>query len=466
MHIVMFSMTPLFARKSMGGAQKQLKKVALHLAEQGHEVTLLCTWRKDTPAPFHWHERARVIPLYRFKQPFPEPYETPVYNIANAINDTADYLARADVFYNHDGGLIFPYVYQDTPAVISLRSILFSETLQSGFLFNGDALILPSQHTAQSWLQTSGQFFPQLEGRLRVIHNGLDFEQYRPTSPDALRALIPDFDPQRWQYLLYPHRPETPKGIEQAILVAEKLIKDYGMTRLRVLVPRWIDTGLAEHVRAYYQGLERQIAERGLKDVFIFHDWVSDELMPTYLSAGSASLVLGNYVETFGNIPYESLACGTLPVVARVGAYRGMLDAHVPMVDYGDLEGAAEQLADILRHERRTPPETLAWLHQHFQQSEMVRAYEETILQASKQASLAYVPRPVAEVQAWRLPVWCYVTQTGRIWHDFLGAYYDEPELVHLTRQQAVFSPAAVSADVLNRWRRDGFIVPAPSQEA
>jgi glycosyltransferase involved in cell wall biosynthesis len=189
--IVMFSMTPLFADKSMGGAQKQLKKIAVYLAQQGHHVTVLCTWREDASEHFHWHERAQVIPIYRFKQPFPEPYLTPVYNIANAIQDTAQYLADADVFYNHDGGLIFPYIYQDIPTVISLRSILFAETLQSGYLFQGDALIVPSEHTARAWQHTVGRFFPNIAQRLRVIHNGMDYNHYRPTPLTDLRAKLP-----------------------------------------------------------------------------------------------------------------------------------------------------------------------------------------------------------------------------------------------------------------------------------
>lgn len=175
--IVMFSMTPLFRDKSMGGAQKQLKKVALHLAETGHEVTILCTRRSDASEPFHWHERARVLPIFRFKQPFPEPYATPVYNIAAAVQDMGEHLAQADRYYSHDGGLIFPYVYQDIPAVVSLRSILFSETLQSGFLFQGDALILPSEHTRQAYLHTAGRFFAELAGRAHVIHNGFDWDK-------------------------------------------------------------------------------------------------------------------------------------------------------------------------------------------------------------------------------------------------------------------------------------------------
>ena len=45
--IAVFSMTPLFPEQALGGAQKQLKKVALHLGGLGHRVTILCTQRRD-----------------------------------------------------------------------------------------------------------------------------------------------------------------------------------------------------------------------------------------------------------------------------------------------------------------------------------------------------------------------------------------------------------------------------------
>jgi hypothetical protein len=149
MNILAFSMTPLYPDRVMGGAQKQLYAVVLHLARSGHRVRVVCTRREpDAVQPFQWHPNAEVIPTFRFKQPYPEPYATPIFNIANAIQDLGEFLAEADVFYSHDGGFIFPYVYSTTPTVVSLRSVIFSETLQSAFLFQGDDLILISKSPA------------------------------------------------------------------------------------------------------------------------------------------------------------------------------------------------------------------------------------------------------------------------------------------------------------------------------
>lgn len=470
MNIVMFSMTPLFADKSMGGAQKQLKKVALHLAQNGHQVTILCTRRSDAMEPFHWHDNLEIVPIYRFKQPFPEPYATPTFNIAAAIQDTGEYLARADVFYSHDGGLIFPYVYQDTPTVISLRSILFSETLQSGYLFQGDTLILPSDHTRSVWVNTVGRFFPEFKQRAHIIHNGLDFHVYKPTDSSAVAEQL-GVDPSQHRIILYPHRPEEPKGIRQTIALADRLVNQHGMDELRVLVPQWIDTGLSASVREFYDDLERDIAERSLSDHFIFHEWISDSQMPAYLSLGDLTVALGNYVETFGNVPYESLACGTPVLAVRVGPYRDMLAGQIALVDYGDLDAATEAAVEVLNERADVPKATMQWLHENFQQADMVTAYADLILNARKLQSMPYQFKPIERGStAFRLAPWCYKSGK-RIWNDFIGAYSDDPALLaivqsdtHALQEQIAAGRYPSVHEALMTWYRDGYLVPLQEQ--
>jgi glycosyltransferase involved in cell wall biosynthesis len=457
MRILMFSMTPLFADKSMGGAQKQLKKVALHLAEQGHQVTILCTRRSDAREPFQWHDNLRVIPIFRFKQPFPEPYDTAPYNVAAAIQDTSDYLAQSDIFYNHDGGLIFPYLHQQIPSVVSLRSVRFSETIQSGFLFQGDALILPSQHTADVWRHTVGRFFPALDARIHVIQNGLDWEAYRYTLPDKLLAKIP-VNPAEHAIVLYPHRPEENKGIHQTIAIADLLVHKHKIHNLRVLVPKWIDTGLSPEVKAFYDALEQTIAARGLGEHFVFHDWIGDDDMPAFYSLGAVTLAVGNYVETFGNTPYESLACGTPVIAARVAAYRGMLPDEC-LIDYGKVDEAAARAARIITEKQRVDKTMLHWLHTHFAQSDMVEAYARVILNARKLPPMSFMPQPITEATRFKLAPWCYISRYG-VYHDFRGDYTSDPDLVDpVLDYPAGFTMQDTDAEEVMRLYREGYLV-------
>jgi len=450
MHIVMFSMTPLFEHKSMGGAQKQLKKIAIHLAELGHQVTILCT-RRDDAVRFQWHDNLTVIPIFRFKQPFPEPYATDVYNIAHAVQTLNDYLQDADVFYNHDGGIIFPYIYERIPTVISLRSILFAETLQSGFLFQADKLIVPSEHTAHAWQYTVGRFFPEFASRVKVIHNGLDFDVYQPTDATALIERL-GLTPDEHDYILYPHRPDDAKGIRQAIKLMDKLVNERGMTRVRLLVPQWIDTGLSKSVKAYYDELEADIDARGLREHFIFHDWISDDEMPQYFNLGAVTIALGHYVETFGNTPYESLACGTPVVVANVGPYRDMLpNEFVSKVNYDDMDMATEHVARIINDKQRSSDDARLWLKIHFNQEDMVKRYADLILNATVAKRMDYIPQAVTTYQ---LAPWCCLTERG-IYHDFKATYLWDDSFVNWVQGNGTLTGEQL------QWGYDeGYLVP------
>ena len=463
MNIVMFSMSPLFEEKSMTGAQKQLKKVAMYLAEEGHDVTILCS-KRDGSEPFHWHDNLYVLPIYRFKQPLPEPYATPIYNIATAIQDTGDYLAKADRFYSHDGGLIFPYVYQDVPTVISLRSVVAAEALQSGFLFQGDALILPSEHSAGTWKHTVGRFFPNFADRVHVIHNGLDFELYNPLAPTRIFTEVVPIVPGDHSIILYPHRPDEDKGIHQTIEVVDLLVNQHEIDDLKVLLPKWIDNSLSADVRQFYKALEDDIAERGLIDHFVFHEWVSDEMMPEYYSLGDVTFALGSYVETFGNVPYESIACGTPVIASRVGPYRDMLPEDI-LVDYDNVKAIAEKTVAILKKEDVISDETMDWLHKNFRQEDMVKAYADIILNTEKSDPLQYQHSPINEKTCFMLAPWCYVTKRG-IYHDFKGKYCELDDLTRLVSKydDEGFTFEAASEKEVMEWYKEGFLVPLQVQ--
>lgn len=460
-NIAVFSMTPLFPELALGGAQKQLKKVALHLGELGHRVTILCTRRRDTLRSFQWHENVDILPVLRFKQPYPEPYFTPLYHIANAIRTVGSAIAAADVHYSHDGGLIFPYVYQDKPTVISLRSVLFAETLQSALLFQGDEWILPSEHTRASYAAAVGQFAPAVGQRMRAIHNGFDWEQFKYTKPEAIFQVIPP-EVAEHPVMLFPHRPERAKGIDEVIQVAALLKRDYGWSDLRVLAPLWLDAESEPSQRAYYAGLRRKISQAGLAEVFVFHDWINDKLIAEYYSLADVTLCIGSYVETFGNTPFESLGCGTLPILSRVGPYRDLLpNEHVARVDYGDIEATAAIAHEILAQRRRTSPATLRYLQFNFSQAAMASAYADVILGARKKPLLTYRLPRLANDTLYRLAPWCYVSPERGIYHDFRGDFQTEADLVRAAQAYpAGFSARAVDAAQLRVWLDEGYVTP------
>ncbi|MBN1964905.1 MAG: glycosyltransferase family 4 protein [Anaerolineae bacterium] len=465
MNILMFSITPLFPDQVMGGAQKHLQSVAEYLGELGHEVVILCTWREDTPAAFNWHPRVRVEPLLRFKQPFPGPYEAPAYHIAAIIQDLGERLAWADRFYMHDGEMIFPYVYRETPTVISLRDCIYPETWQGAFHFQGDALILVSAYQRDFFAGTVGRFFPAAKERVHLIDNGIDWEHFKPTPPDRIRDYV-DVDPARDAIVLHPHRPELNKGMQQTIDVLDRLVHGYGLSHVKALVPQWIGTDLSPALRAYYDDITRQIEARGLREHVVLHGWIPQALMPEYLSLGTVMLALGSIVEAFGNVVYESLGCGTPAIAARTSVHRELLpDDLLDKVDFDDADTAAAIAAEIITSGRRTSPQTLAALHARFSRPRMVAAYADVILNARKLPPLPYEFHPLDAATRYRLAPWCYPARRG-IYHDFRADYRDLPGLLALDEAhpdgftQAEAAVQGVPGATVQAWYREGYLVP------
>ncbi len=465
MRTVIFCINPLFPSQTMGGATKHLKNIALYLGERGHEVTILCTRRADSYEPFRWSERVQVLPILRFHQPFPGPYATPAHHLAAMVQDMGEFLARADRFYMHDGEFLFPFVYRHIPTVVSLRDVVYPETLLGSFLFAGDVLVMISNYARDHYLQTSGRFFPQLAERIRVIHNGINWAQFRPTPPQAISDIIP-VDPRHDTLILHPHRPEPTKGIFQTIAVVDKLVHRYGWRQIKALVPKWLDIALSGEVAAFYQQIADEIKARDIQANVIFHDWIPQTLMPQYFSMGALTLALGNFVETFGNTVYESLGCGTPAIAARISTHRELLpDGLLDKVDYDDVDTAADIANDILRTRRRTSAETLDYLHTHYSVERQLAAYAETIENARVAEPLAYTFRPLTPQTRWRLAVWCYLAPRG-IYHDFRGDYLAAPDLIRLTNcypdgwTALAAAQQGIAEAQIEAWYRDGYIVP------
>lgn len=461
----MFSITPLFPQHDMGGGQKHLRTIAHYLAERGHDITILCTRRADTRVPFRWSERIEVLPILRFRQPFPGPYDTPAFNIANIVQDVAEQLQGANRFYIHDGEFLFPRVYRHVPTVVSLRDNVYPETTLGAFYFQGHRLIVISEYARKFFTATAGRFFPELPARMLVIPNGIDWERFRPTPPDRILDLVP-VDPKRDLIVLHPHRPEESKGLRQTIAVVDRLVHQHGLSNVKVCVPLWLGLEQDPAIQAAYDHARADIATRGLTGNFVFHPWVPVDLLPEYYSLGGVTLALGSFVESFGNSVYESLGCGTPSIVARISSHRELLpEALIDKVDYDDNETAAALAAAILTERRRTSPETLDYLHTHYRVDRQLQAYADAIEHAEVLDELRYEFTPTGPQTRYQLAPWCYLAARG-IYHDYRADYLEAPPLEGLIAAFAggfTLEDAAargIDGAQMEEWRREGYVVP------
>lgn len=469
MKIVMFSINPLFPEKVTGGASKHLYHIARHLGALGHEVDVVCAQAVDPLPAFSWADRVRVHPVLPFHLPFPQPYAVSGPDLALILDKLSAFLARADRFYIHDGEFLAPDLYQAIPTVVSLRDNIYPESVLGSFIGKYDDLICVSPFSAEVVRATVGRFYPDLDERLHQVNNGVDFEMFKPVDPRPLAEEL-GLDPARQTLLLHPHRPEPGKGLPETIQVTEALVHRHGILDLKVLIPEWIDGMTSQGEADFYHEMVQLMVDLDVRENFVFIPWTPAARMPELYSLGQATLCLGNIVEAFGNVAYESLTCGTPSLVARVGVHRTLLpDDLLDKVDFGDIPAAAERIAAVIRSGRRVSAKTMAYLRSELSFAAQVGRYAEIITGAAKRPPMAFSALQPTPATPYRLAPWCEL-RGDRIYHDFRGRFEPAPSLGELlagtdriTKDDALKQGVA-EAD-WRRWLERTYLVPTRLEE-
>jgi len=464
MKILMFSINPVFPNKVTGGASKHLYHIAQNLGKKGHDVEILCARPEGSLSPFNWAENVRVSPILPFDIPFPQPYAISGADLSLIVDLLASALRDADRFYIHDGEWLIPDVYEAIPTVSSFRDNVYPESVLGTFIGKADDVICVSSFSAAVIEHTAGRFFPDLVNRMHQINNGIDFNLFTEVDVSALSREL-GVDPGQDIILLHPHRPEQGKGLPETIQVVDRLVHQHGLDQLKVLVPEWIGSMVSAGDSAFYNEMMRFINDLGVSDHFVFVPWMPISRMPELYSLGDATLCLGNIVEAFGNVAYESLACGTPSIVARVGVHRTMLpDDLIAKVHYGDIESAVDRVLNIIKGKNQVNQKVKAFLHANMDFDKQVNAYADIITNCKKRERLQFRAPEYTSALPYALAPWCYF-DNERIYHDFRGGFTQADQLAELLSRTETFSKADADAAGIpeNRWEmwlKAGWIVP------
>jgi glycogen synthase len=153
--------------------------------------------------------------------------------------------------------------------------------------------------------------------KIRVIHNGIDLQQYRPTTdPDVLRRY--GIDPDQ-PYVLFVGRITRQKGIIHLV----SAIKDIRPRVQVVLCAGAPDTEEIEREMA--ERVDRARRESDNPIIWIAKVLPREEIVPLYTHA--TLFVCPSVYEPFGIINLEAMACETPVVASAVG---GIKEVVVP----------------------------------------------------------------------------------------------------------------------------------------
>jgi glycogen synthase len=238
----------------------------------------------------------------------------------NTTNLDAD-IVHCHTWYTHFGGILARKNY-GIPLVITVHSLeplrpWKREQLAGGYDFSlwvektalelADAIIAVSGETKRD----IERLFDVDPGRVHVIYNGIDLDQYRKVdSTAALRRY--GIDPNQ-PYLLFVGRITRQKGFQHLVRAIQFMDRDFQI----VLCAAAPDTlGIAEEMKA---AVERAKAQR---PGIIWINEMVDQTVARELYAHAAVFVCPSIYEPFGIINLEAMACETPVVASAVGGIK------------------------------------------------------------------------------------------------------------------------------------------------
>jgi glycosyltransferase involved in cell wall biosynthesis len=428
LRVLAVSIAPLFEGAVHGGSQRILLDVVRALASAGHRVRVVCSARPENEGGFEipvgrTGDPVGVEPLLRLSGFFPDPYEVPPNQLADTARSLAPHLDWADRVYLHADIFHFRSLLPAaTPLIRSFHDYHYETALVSAFAYGADVTVVPSDYLRRCIEATVGRSGLRELERVEVIPNGIDLARYRPGSDTTSR---------KGPVLLHPHRSDPRKGIDQALRVVAAL-KRRGRRGVRLVVPRHIDAAADADTAAYYDAVEQRARGLGVEGSLDIVPWKGEREMPALYRSANVTLCLGNFIESFGLTAYESLACGTPVIAARVGALRDIPEIQgVYRVEHDDIEAATDAVEAA--GGMRDAAGARRVLQERFSIQSMQDAYVRVIEGATGDRSLRLAGaagRGKARIDAGGLEMspWCHIAG-DRVYNDYAYRHLEMPKL-------------------------------------
>jgi len=238
----------------------------------------------------------------------------------NTTNIDAD-IVHCHTWYTHFGGILAKKNY-GIPLVITVHSLeplrpWKREQLGGGYDFSlwvektalemADAVIAVSGATKRDL----ERLFTVDPTRVRVIHNGIDLDQYRKVDSTAALKRY-GIDPGK-PYLLFVGRITRQKGFQHLVRAIQFMDADFQI----VLCAAAPDTaGMAEEMKTAVEHAKAQ------RPGIIWIDKMVDQQTACELYSHASVFVCPSIYEPFGIINLEAMACETAVVASAVGGIK------------------------------------------------------------------------------------------------------------------------------------------------
>lgn len=423
MNLLAISIAPIFKEHVQGGSQKIFMD-AMRVVSQKHNIRVYCTGRDDNCEPFKINAQFEVFPTLGFRQFFPFPYMTNPWKLGEIIRTISEETEWADAVYLHADGFYFKKfltLRKQIPVISSLHDFVYPISISSAFLGDVDRVIVPSNYIKECFRHSVGRVYENFMDRIVVVNNGLDATMYHYDSVQSAAWRDKMETGKDDVVLLYPHRPEISKGINDALTLLRRLNGE-GL-EAKLWIPRHFDLKVNKELQRDEVIFRRRITKEGLRSYVKFFDWQTPQTMRYVYSTANITLNLGNFVESFGLVPLESLLCETPVLATKAGCLRHNLPdmTGVLKIDFGDTSAAYMACKQLLCGGRAR--QARSYVLNKYPHKKMTEQYldifENTDIAPPLRCRINFSEEKDA---AYRIAPWCYIGLRG-IYDDYKGEF-------------------------------------------
>jgi len=421
MRILALSIGPIGPDIASGGATKCLLDLGMALSKRGHRIDILGPQRSNLARSNELNRNLAIHAVLPYRPSFPGAYDIPPYQHVRLVQELERFQRNVDLIYVHDAGFLYQEWFRgDVPLIVSLRDLLYQETIFGAMSFRRDLMVVNSSYLHDCVMASIGNVCSEMGYRMRIIENGIDWTIFRKGVVDKRLDTLISRKSLKFPILLHPHRPDPRKGLPFVLEVLQKLRRMKGFESVTILIPKHSPDG-----QFHIQEIPTE-----LRDHVVAHPWLPRSIMPAYYGLGDATLCLGEFVEAFGsNVVLESLACGVPVIQTKVAAHRNTLpDGLTTRCDPGDVDGAVEAIVVTISQGSHSESDWREALSKQFSLERMIDSYESLFMNAKvlPPIRINQFPDTSRNDTLLRLAPWCF-TVNGRVYHDYLGTWSENP---------------------------------------
>lgn len=201
---------------------------------------------------------------------------------------------------------IHDMAYKRFPETVRLKTRKMLNLSLKKSINRADLIITVSEFSKQEILS----FFPECEGKIEIVYNGVDLDIFKPISDNTLKEAVKKKYKINGEFLLYLGTIEPRKNIERLLEAYSRFNRELKDSPKLVLAggKGWLDSGIFN-----------AIDKLNLKDNVVLTGYVSDDDVPILMNAAKAFLFPSIY-EGFGMPVLEAMACGVPVLTSNVSS--------------------------------------------------------------------------------------------------------------------------------------------------